>query len=267
MGLSVWMTMRWAGVSMKPAPRTPVAALAASRRSLRVRSKVASFSGLTWICSCSTSPPKTLAWATPGTARRRGFRVQSTKVRRSRPDIFSAMRPIFNKSMVDEVSGERVGARALSGSWPVRVPSFSAMAWRARWMSALSLKTAVTTLRPWMLSERTESRSEAPLTAFSTGRVTRTSTWSAERPGASVWIVTWGWTNSGKTSSGARRAVRVPWMSTAMARTITRLRWRRERRTRRLSMGLVDFGSGTLGFEFLAEQGGGSGGDDDVIGG
>ena len=47
-----------------------------------------------------------------------------------------------------------------------------------------------------------------PLSAFSSGMVTRLSTSSVDRPGASVWISTSGGANSGNTSSGAplRRA-------------------------------------------------------------
>jgi len=42
-----------------------------------------------------------------------------------------------------------------------------------------------------------DSRFATPLTAFSTGRVTRASTSSGESPGASVWITTSGGAKSG----------------------------------------------------------------------
>ncbi len=51
--------------------------------------------------------------------------------------------------------------------------------------------------------ERIAARPLTPAMAPSIGRVTRTSTCSGEKPGASVWMETWGGANSGNTSSGA----------------------------------------------------------------
>src|SRR3954470_10975510 len=119
-------------------------------------------------------------------------------------------------------------------------------------MLVFSLNTAVTTESPWMLSERTESRSDAPFTELSTGRVTSVSTCSAERPGASVWIVTCGATNSGNTSSEERAATMLPQISRPKASAITIPRWRSESWTRRDSM-LVGLAA-ALGFQLLAQQ-------------
>jgi len=58
----------------------------------------------------------------------------------------------------------------------------------------------VMTERPWIDTERSDSTPGTPLTAFSIGWVTSTSTCSAVRPGASAWMPTWGGANSGKTS-------------------------------------------------------------------
>ena len=57
-------------------------------------------------------------------------------------------------------------------------------------MSVPERKMAVTTDRPWIDWERIDSRLPDPLTAFSIGRVTSTSTSSGERPGVSVWMTT-----------------------------------------------------------------------------
>src|SRR4029434_2901404 len=79
-----------------------------------------------------------------------------------------------------------------------------------------------------MLSDRTDSRSIAPFTAYSTGRVTSISTCSGDRPGASVWMVTCGWTNSGNTSSCACDATQPPQPSSTSARASTTPRNRSE---------------------------------------
>ena len=49
-----------------------------------------------------------------------------------------------------------------------------------------------------------------PLIDVSTGWVTRTSTCSGLRPGASVWIETWGGANSGNTSYLAFPSANTP---------------------------------------------------------
>ena len=55
-----------------------------------------------------------------------------------------------------------------------------------------------------------DSTPGTPLTAFSIGCVTRTSTCSDVSPGASVWTLTWGGANSGKTSYLARVSDSTP---------------------------------------------------------
>ena len=102
---------------------------------------------------------------------------------------------------MDDVSGVMRGVLTPAGSSPAVSASFSASIWRARKTSVPSLKTAVMMDRPWMDSERSDSMSPRPLTIVSTGRVTSSSTCSGDRPGASVWITTCGWTKFGKTSS------------------------------------------------------------------
>ena len=180
------MVIRWLRVSTKPAPITAVEIRATASTSARARSYARRRSGKTWIWSCRTSPPKVLHLATPGTESRRGFKVQSAKVRSSIGVILSETRPILRRSMVEEVSGVMRGALTLTGNWPAVSASFSASIWRARNTSVPSLKTAVMMESPWMDSERNDSMSPRPFTIASTGRVTSTSTCSGERPGASV---------------------------------------------------------------------------------
>src|SRR5258708_9984910 len=72
--------------------------------------------------------------------------------------------------------------------------------------------------RRGMDSERRVARPGVPLTAFSIGLVTSCSTCWAVRPGASVWISTVEGTNSGNTSSGARRVAHSPAISAIRVR-------------------------------------------------
>ena len=77
-------------------------------------------------------------------------------------------------------------------------------------MSLPGSKVTLTTDNPWLDEERSIWMPETPLIAFSIGCVTRTSISSAARPGASVWIPTWGGANSGKTSYFAWVTERPP---------------------------------------------------------
>ena len=96
-----------------------------------------------------------------------------------------------------------------------------------------------------------------PLRAFSSGIVTRLSTSSVDRPGASVWISTIGGANSGKTSSGAcaQRAVADDEQHDAQRRAARRAGGWKWRRARRAWPYFAEAGFG-------AEQFGGTGGDD-----
>ena len=73
--------MRCSGVSMKPAPLTPVAAFTAASTSATPRSRAARWRGRTRTSSRRTSPPYTVARATPGTESRRGRTVHCTSSR------------------------------------------------------------------------------------------------------------------------------------------------------------------------------------------
>jgi len=64
--------------------------------------------------------------------------------------------------------------------------------------------------RPWIDCERTIAIPATPLMTSSIGLVTRISTCSGAKPGASVWIDTCGGANSGNTSSGATMSRDVP---------------------------------------------------------
>ncbi len=136
----------------------------------------------------------------PGTACRRRRTVHSATWRRSMASRVSEVSPTRSTVRVEEVSGVMAGAATPSGMRPDRAASRSLTRWRTRSTSLPDRKAAVITDRPWMEVERRVSSPGRPPTATSTGWVTSTSTCSESRPGASVWIVTIGGANSGKTS-------------------------------------------------------------------
>ena len=124
LGAPAVMTMRWEGPSAKPPPRTAAAACTAAVTSASVTPRAAMASGRTCTSRRRSSPPKTMARATPGTA---SSRVRTCHWIRSRSFIGSmpgATKPIFNRSMVEEVSGLRRGVATVAGS----VPAASAIA-------------------------------------------------------------------------------------------------------------------------------------------
>jgi hypothetical protein len=102
--------------------------------------------------------------------------------------------------MVAEVSGDMRGESTPGGSRPDISARRSATPWRAMKMSAESSNTTVMTDRPGMDSELMRSTCAMPLSAPSSGRVTRVSICSGASPGASVCTNTVGGTNSGSTS-------------------------------------------------------------------
>src|SRR5437660_9551071 len=108
--------------------------------------------------------------------------------------------------------------------------------------------------------ERSKSRPARPLTACSMGKVTSCSTSLGERPGHSVWTVTCGGANSGKTSSLAREAATAPATINRTAKTTTTTRLRSDQSTSAWSMLVVRVGAefrgqqvhGTLGHDRIA---------------
>ena len=147
----------------------PVASPAALMTSAKVIFSSIKRAGFTWICNCSTSPPTTLTSATPGTANSSGLSCQSAKVRSSIGLVRSEVRPIFNRSIVEETSGESVGALDSLGKWPATSVIRSASSWRSTRMLEVSSNETVTTDSPWMDSERTLAKFAIPLTAASIG--------------------------------------------------------------------------------------------------
>ena len=89
------------------------------------------------------------------------------------------------------------------------------------------------------LVERRRVTPVTPMRAFSSGMVTRVSTSSGAKPGASVSRVTVGLVRSGSTSTGSSSVFLTPRTSSTRAATITRARWARENRMRWLSMEAV----------------------------
>jgi hypothetical protein len=78
--------------------------------------------------------------------------------------------------------------------------------------------------------DRSFSTPGVPLTAFSMGRVTRISTCSGVSPTASVYMLTWGGANFGKTSSLASPSAYTPTATRMHASAITMPRKRIEKR-------------------------------------
>src|SRR3984957_666936 len=218
--------IRWAAMSMKPAPRSGRAARAASDRSPRVILKLASLrtSGRIWIWR--TAPPNTMTCATPGTASSRGLMIQSAVSRKVYGSTWSDRRPIFSRSMVLETSGESFGVPTPAGSVLPNSDSRSEIPCRATCTSTPSANVIVTTERPGIDSERRVASPAAPFTAFSTCLVTSSSTCCGAKPGASVWMSTCDGTNSGNTSRGACSAPQHPRTSASIVSAVPAPKWR-----------------------------------------
>ena len=228
--------MRWFGVSTKPPPPTSTASPAAARTSARVTPEARRRSGSTSTCSCRSRWPQTATLATPGTAIRRGRIVQRTS---SDSFIWSSlveMSPIFIARLVEDSGGISTGCRAASGRRACTCAIRSPTICRARMTSVPRSNRIWTDDRPSTDLERSVIRSGTPFTAVSIGTVTRLSTSSVERPGASVWISTMGGANSGNTSSGTSRPARMPRTTSSAARASTRTRWTSAKRTRPASI-------------------------------
>ena len=141
-------------------------------------------------------------------ARRRGRMVQSAMVRRSRSDVESEVRATnINSPRIDDC-GPSVGLPIPAGSSSRTVDSFSDTICLALYMSVPQLNSTHTTENPVVDDERTRLTSVAPLTAVSTGNVTRRST--AAIPRASVITTTVGAFRSGNTSTSILPVVYTP---------------------------------------------------------
>ncbi len=97
----------------------------------------------------------------------------------------------------------------------------SITSWRAKYTSVSSLNTSVISDRPGLFSERISVSAGRPVIAISTGTVTKRSTSSGERPGASVAICTCTLVTSGNASSDSLRAASMPKNSSTAATTAT----------------------------------------------
>ena len=117
-----------------------------------------------------------------------------------------------------------------SGSDSPRVTIFSDTIWRARKTSIPQSNSTQTKEYPYMEVERTRRTLVAPLTAVSTGKVTRRSTSSADIPWASDIITTVGAVRSGKTSMSVLFAHQIPPTTTSTAPSSTSRRFFRENR-------------------------------------
>ena len=77
-------------------------------------------------------------------------------------------------------------------------------------MSVPHSKTTMTVESPAEDLDRTTSTPGVPFTAASIRKVIRVSTSSGLRPGAWVWMITWGGANSGRTSRVMRLTMNIP---------------------------------------------------------
>src|SRR3954452_6328638 len=115
-------------------------------------------------------------------------------------------------------------------------------------MLVSSVKTMVTTDRPYFEIDRTCSTFGIPAMARSTGTVTYCSTSTGESAGAAV--ITWTWTlvTSGTASIGNSRAERTPATTNSSVAAITIARWRRDQATTLVSstISLLLFAEGAL---------------------
>ncbi len=122
--------IRCSEVSIKPPPDREDEVCVALTTSSRLRSRAASAVGSTRTSSRRTSPPKTTARATPGTASRRGRIVHCTRSRSAFGSSLSETKPILSKSMVDEVRGATTGRPTPDGN--CASARASETIWRAR---------------------------------------------------------------------------------------------------------------------------------------
>jgi hypothetical protein len=90
--------------------------------------------------------------------------------------------------------------------------------------------------RPMPDADRTRCTPVAPLSRYSSCRVTSVSTSSGARPGASVITVTVGRLRSGNTSTGILASAMMPATTTASPPISTRRRFRSEKAMMALSM-------------------------------
>ncbi len=188
----------------------------------------------TWYCL--RWPPSTVTWDTPSTARSRFRAVNSANVRSSIPARRSA----------SGVLGGSAGRRATSITSPISddtgaITGVTPAGSRSR----TSCSRSATTCRSWMTSvpqsnstqttdspmpeaDRTRRTPAAPVSWYSIGRVTRASTSSGARPGASVMTATVGRFRSGNTSTGVRASWTRPAAATTTAAASTSPRFFRE---------------------------------------
>jgi hypothetical protein len=165
-------------------------------------------------------------FATPGTDINRGRMVQRARLDSSICEIVVELIPIFITRLVDD-SGERItGACETAGRRVATSATRSCTSCRTRSRSVPRSRITTTEDRPRTDFERTVSTQGRPLSADSSGSVTRLSTSAEVNPGASVWISTSGDANSGNTSSGTSRERRTPNPTRVSARATTRTRSR-----------------------------------------
>src|SRR5512137_616354 len=216
-------------VCSQPFTRTPPPALPFDRSSASVTSRMerpyfTSRSGWTSTWYCFTSPPKLFTSFTPATGLRSGATIQSWSVRssigewRSLSSVYWKISP--RPVLMGPSSGVTPGGRASRAA-----PSRSNTTCRVHQVSAPSSNTTTTWESPALESERTWRTRGRPRIACSMGKLTRSSTSTAARPGALASTITWVFVTSGKASMGRLRQAATPpaVRSTVARRTRSRL--------------------------------------------
>ena len=201
---------RWLGVSRKPPAWSDTPSPVACTTWSTVRPCAWRRSGSTSTCNCRSRWPQIATLATPGMAISRGRIVHLASVLNSTCVRLSDVMPIFMIRLRDDRGDSMTGGRATVGSCAAARDRRSCTICRAVITSVAGSRIRTTDERPRTDFERIVSRPGTPLSAASSGTVTRASTSFVESPGASVCTSTSGGANSGNTSSGVVRSVLAP---------------------------------------------------------
>jgi hypothetical protein len=237
-GRTVRTFIRWLGVSMKPpGPMSEPSSCSSSPEStasavvsitwLRLMLRCCIASGLTCTCSICSRSPHRVTLATPGTWSRRARTVQYAVMDIWIKDWSSDVIPILTARLVAEAGASITGGAAHVGRVALTAVIRSCTSCRA------SIRSTPRSKISWTLDscgedfDRRMSSPSTPFSACSSGTVTSSSTSAVERPRHTVWTMTRGGANSGKTSSRDDGSTTIPIAMTSAPSAATRCRKRR----------------------------------------
>src|SRR5512137_918705 len=216
-------------VCSQPLTSTPPPAFPFDRSSASTTSRMespyfTSRSGWTSTWYCFTAPPKLFTSFTPATGLSSGATTQFCSVRSSIGEWRSLSSVYWKISPSPVLMGPSSGATP-GGNASRAAPSRSNTTCRVHQVSAPSSNTTTTWESPALESERTWRTRGRPRIACSMGKLTRSSTSTAARPGALASTITWVLVTSGKASMGRLRQAATPpaVRSTVARRTRSRL--------------------------------------------